>query len=149
MFGIGLPEMILILALALIIVGPDKLPDLARSMAKGVMELKKTAETLKKSLSEDGNPLMDIQADLDKTARALNQNLLESDDSAWRTRTPGEGVNPSPEVPASGIIEAEFTVQDGAVAPDSETPQTNTGDAVTEPTPQSNPEKDSPPPPAC
>ncbi|NOR26074.1 MAG: preprotein translocase subunit TatB, partial [Desulforhopalus sp.] len=27
MFGIGLPEMILILALALIVVGPDKLPD--------------------------------------------------------------------------------------------------------------------------
>jgi sec-independent protein translocase protein TatB len=149
MFGIGLPEMILILALALIIVGPDKLPDLARSMAKGVMELKKTAETLKKSLSEDGNPLRDIQADLDQTARALNQNLLESDDSAWKTRTPGEGVNPAPGMAASGIVDAEFTVQDGAVAPDSETSQTNTGDAVTEPTPQSNAEKDSPPPPAC
>jgi hypothetical protein len=50
---------------------------------------------------------------------------------------------------ASGIVDAEFTVQDGAVAPDSETSQTNTGDAVTEPTPQSNAEKDSPPPPAC
>ena len=42
MFGIGLPEMILIMALALIVVGPDKLPDLARSLAKTIMELKKT-----------------------------------------------------------------------------------------------------------
>ena len=52
MFGIGLPEMILIMALALIVVGPDKLPDLARSLAKGMLELKKTAEGLKDSFSE-------------------------------------------------------------------------------------------------
>lgn len=94
MFGIGLPEMILILALALIVVGPDKLPDLARSVAKGVMELKKTAETLKKSLNEDGNPLEDIKADLNQTTRTFNQNLLESDETTWKTRAPGEGVNP-------------------------------------------------------
>ena len=60
MFGIGLPELILILALALIVVGPDKLPDLARSVAKGVMDLKKTAEQLKESLHEHGNPLDDV-----------------------------------------------------------------------------------------
>ena len=42
MFGIGLPEMIVILAVALIVVGPDKLPDMARSVAKWVLELKKT-----------------------------------------------------------------------------------------------------------
>ena len=50
MFGIGLPEMILILALALIVVGPDKLPELARSVAKGVLELKKTVSSLKENL---------------------------------------------------------------------------------------------------
>ena len=46
MFGIGLPEMLLIFAIALIVVGPDKLPDLARSVAKGILELKKTAEKI-------------------------------------------------------------------------------------------------------
>jgi sec-independent protein translocase protein TatB len=105
MFGIGLPEMILILALALIVVGPDKLPDLARSVAKGVMELKKTAEALKKNLSEEGNPLDDIKAELD-------HNLLESNASSWKTRTPREGVNPAPDPADSGITEAEFTVMD-------------------------------------
>jgi len=161
MFGIGLPEMILILALALIIVGPDKLPDLARSMAKGVMELKKTAETLKKNLSEDGNPLKDLKSDLDDTARALNQNLLESNESAWRTRTPGEGVNAAPEKTSSGIIEAEFTDKSEPDTPDSETlPNSNTtinitsdtiSDTTSEPTQTANPtpEKDSAPPPAC
>jgi Tat protein translocase TatB subunit len=53
MFGIGLPELILILAVALIVVGPEKLPDLARSLAKGVVELKKAAGALKESLNED------------------------------------------------------------------------------------------------
>ncbi|NOR09988.1 MAG: twin-arginine translocase subunit TatB, partial [Desulfovibrionaceae bacterium] len=41
MFGIGLPELILIMGLALIVVGPDKLPGLAKSIAKQILELKK------------------------------------------------------------------------------------------------------------
>ena len=76
MFGIGLPEMILILALALIVVGPDKLPELARSLAKGVMELKKTAEGFKESLGEDGNPLAETKKDLEDAAQTLQKNLL-------------------------------------------------------------------------
>ena len=50
MFGIGLPEMILIMAVALIVVGPDKLPDLAKSLARQFLELKKAAESLKDNL---------------------------------------------------------------------------------------------------
>ena len=53
MFGIGLPELILIMAVALIVVGPEKLPDLARGLAKQVLELKKAANVLKESLNED------------------------------------------------------------------------------------------------
>lgn len=53
MFGIGLPEFILIMALALIVVGPDKLPGLARTMAKHLNELKKTANALKENFEEE------------------------------------------------------------------------------------------------
>lgn len=77
MFGIGMPEMILILALALIVVGPDKLPDLARSMAKGLMELKKTAEGLKASFDEKENPLNEIREDLEDASKSLKNNLLD------------------------------------------------------------------------
>ena len=69
--------MILIMALALIVVGPDKLPDLARSLAKGLMELKKTAEGLKDSLTEEGNPLDEIRPDLEEAAKSLKNNLLD------------------------------------------------------------------------
>lgn len=78
MFGIGLPEMILILALALIVVGPDKLPELARSLAKGVMELKKTAEGFKESMEKEGNPLAETKKDLEEAAQSLKKNLLDT-----------------------------------------------------------------------
>lgn len=53
MFGIGLPEMILIMAVALIVVGPDKLPDLAKSLARQFLELKKAAQSLKENFTEE------------------------------------------------------------------------------------------------
>ncbi len=103
MFGIGLPEMILILALALIVVGPDKLPDLARSVAKGIMELKKTAEGLKESFSEEGNPLDEIRPDLEEAAQSLKNNLLDPSTYAEDNHFPG--VNPPAEEAATAYKE--------------------------------------------
>jgi Tat protein translocase TatB subunit len=77
MFGIGLPEMILILALALIVVGPDKLPELARSVAKGVMELKKTVSTLKEDLADD-NPFDSVKPELEEAADSIKKQLSEA-----------------------------------------------------------------------
>ncbi len=76
MFGIGLPEMIVILAVALIVVGPDKLPELARSLAKGVQELKKTIDQVKEAINEEGNVLGDVHNELKKTADDLQGRLL-------------------------------------------------------------------------
>lgn len=92
MFGIGLPEMLLIMALALIVVGPDKLPDLARSLAKGLMDLKKTAEELKNSLDQD-NPLKDIRPDLEEAAKSLQHNLLDLPNTPGKQ--PGKGLSPA------------------------------------------------------
>jgi sec-independent protein translocase protein TatB len=105
MFGIGLPEMILILALALIVVGPDKLPDLARSLAKGIMELKKTAEGLKNSFSEEGNPLDEIKPDLEEAAKSLKQNLLDIPPYQRNETIDAAGVNPPAENAAKAYQE--------------------------------------------
>jgi len=77
MFGIGLPEMILILALALIVVGPDKLPEMARSVAKGVMELKKTVSTLKEDLADE-NPFDSVKPELEEAADSIKKQLGEA-----------------------------------------------------------------------
>jgi len=50
MFGIGMPEMILILAVALIVIGPKKLPDIARSLGQALGEFKKATRELKDAI---------------------------------------------------------------------------------------------------
>ncbi len=53
MFGIGMTELIIILAIALLVIGPEKLPELARTLGKGLSEFKKTAEDFRNSIHED------------------------------------------------------------------------------------------------
>ena len=60
MFGIGMPEMILILAVALIVIGPKKLPDLAKSLGKALGEFKKATSDLKESMQIDAE-LKDVK----------------------------------------------------------------------------------------
>lgn len=52
MFGIGIPELLLILALALIIFGPGKLPDVGRAVGKSLSEFRNATREVKESVSE-------------------------------------------------------------------------------------------------
>jgi sec-independent protein translocase protein TatB len=84
MFGIGLPEMIVIFVVALIVVGPDKLPGLARSLAKTLMEMKTTLNQVKENLTQEGEVLDSVQKDLRKTADELREKMIDADPDAWR-----------------------------------------------------------------
>lgn len=84
MFGIGLPEMLVILAVALIVVGPEKLPDLAKSVAKTVLDLKKTLNQVKASLADEENLIGSVKSDLHQAADDLKDNLLEYDQAPLR-----------------------------------------------------------------
>ncbi len=53
MFGIGMPELLIIMAVALIVIGPKKLPDMARALGKGMAEFKKAAQDFKESINAD------------------------------------------------------------------------------------------------
>lgn len=54
MFGsIGMPELVIILVIALIIFGPRKLPDLGRSLGKSIAEFKKASNELQRTLDEE------------------------------------------------------------------------------------------------
>ncbi len=54
MFGsIGMPELVIILVIALIIFGPRKLPELGRSLGKSIGEFKKASNELRSTLEEE------------------------------------------------------------------------------------------------
>ncbi len=102
MFGIGLPELILIMALALIVVGPDKLPDLAKSLAKQFLELKKTANALKDSLQEEmkeaERPWEQLKPLSDEDRAALPGAEHVRDEVAAKENAAVEGVGEAGEV---------------------------------------------------
>jgi Tat protein translocase TatB subunit len=76
MFGIGMPELILIAVVALIVLGPKKLPDLAKSMGRAVREFRKATSELKETLqvdeelSEVKKAFSDFHSDVNKTIKA-------------------------------------------------------------------------------
>ena len=57
MFGIGLPEMIIIAAVALIFIGPDKLPGVLRSIGKGLVELKRSTSDVRSTVQDEMNKI--------------------------------------------------------------------------------------------
>ena len=109
MFGIGLPEMIVILAVALIVVGPDKLPELAKSLAKGVLELKRTVNQVKDNLTEEGTVINSVKEDLNKTTADLKQQLLDEESKIWQ---PGDEEEKN-----SGIIDLKPVNKDDIPGP--------------------------------
>ncbi len=117
MFGIGLPEMILIMALALIVVGPDKLPDLARSVAKGVLDLKKTVSSLKENLEEEME-LDTVKPELEELSRSLQEKLTAPAANQFQGILPDTGINgdtvsapPAPEK-SETVIDIEIDTPD-------------------------------------
>lgn len=53
MFGIGIPELIIILVIALIIFGPGKLPEIGKALGKGINEFRKESKELKEGIKKE------------------------------------------------------------------------------------------------
>lgn len=53
MFGIGMPELIIIMVVALIVLGPKRLPDIAKTLGRGMAEFRRATTDLKDQLEVD------------------------------------------------------------------------------------------------
>jgi len=75
MFGMGMPEVIVILAIALIVLGPKKLPEIAKSLGRGIAEFKKATQDFKQSIDADKDlkeakqTLQDIKGNIQESVR--------------------------------------------------------------------------------
>ena len=77
MFGIGIPEMIVIAAVALVFIGPDKLPGVLRSIGKGLVELKRATSDVRTTVQ---NEMQKIEEEIElnevrKTAEDFGNDL--------------------------------------------------------------------------
>lgn len=80
MFGIGMPELLIILGVALLVLGPKRLPEMARSLGRGMAEFRRASSELRNTL----------QAPLE-----------ESKDPAEATSKPQTDSKAAPQDPAS------------------------------------------------
>ena len=75
MFGIGIPELMLIMVIALIVLGPERMPRVARDLGKVVGDLRRTSDELREEfLNADKlvNRAADVAAAQSATARVVN-----------------------------------------------------------------------------
>ena len=106
--GLGSTELLFILVIALIFFGPRKLPQLAKSMGKGLAEFRKASDDFKRTWEREVAL---------ESARADDNSMLEA--NSHPTYEPAHAVNePAVATPASELVVA----RENPVAANAETP---------------------------
>jgi Tat protein translocase TatB subunit len=103
MFGLGFGELLLILAVALIVIGPKKLPGVAQALGRGLAEFRKITDDVQRTIQKEMHaPLReDILRDLDTARAQVKPGPPPSDESA-------------PETPPSPATSQENPSEDGS-----------------------------------
>lgn len=88
MFDLGMQELIVVFVVALIVFGPKKLPELGRTLGKGVAELKKA--------------LSGVKDQIDEEVREVKEPLLEDKDRIDQATPEGNEEKKSGDKPVDG-----------------------------------------------
>jgi len=82
MFDIGMPEMIVIFIVALVVLGPKKLPEVAKALGKGLAEFKKTLQDVKDSVGEE---FKETTSDIRDTVMEVKKQIETETQAAEKT----------------------------------------------------------------
>jgi len=105
MLNIGPLELMLILLIALVVVGPRKLPDLGRTIGNGLREFRKAQDEVRKSLQLED--LHDVRREITDAQRGVREALRFDEPSRPAA---GNGSTPPTEQAASPPVDAEPVV---------------------------------------
>jgi len=104
MFNIGLPELLIIVAIALIVFGPNKLPELAKAFGRAMREFKKATDEVKESFEAETKDIEEFKSTLTDEREKFLADLAEE-----TSVTPEEPL-PSPETATEGMEEGETSI---------------------------------------
>jgi TatA/E family protein of Tat protein translocase len=79
MFGIGMPELLLILTLALIFIGPKKLPEVAKTLERGMCEFRTATDDLKRTIEVDARVIAPDEQAPESQAKKVETHAEGSD----------------------------------------------------------------------
>ena len=88
MFGIGIPELLVILAVALIVLGPKRIPEAARSLGRGLAEFRRATAGIADEFQNAQNAL---EEEYRKERSAARQAAKSPADAATANATPPTG----------------------------------------------------------
>ncbi len=89
MLGIGMQEIIIILVVALIVIGPKKLPDLAKALGRAIGEFRRAADDLKENLDING-----VREEKEKLMREFSKDKLSKDFKTKENKEPAKTEEP-------------------------------------------------------
>ncbi len=93
MFGIGMTELMVILVIGLLVIGPKKLPELARSLGRGLAEFRRASADIRREFTEVTEEPRPDSIDESKTDPAKPTASVEPGEPSETPSTPkvGEG----------------------------------------------------------
>lgn len=97
MFGLSFWEIAIVLAVALVILGPTKLPELARSLGKGIREFRKATDDFKSTV-EEGMSEPDPKLEDKKETKQARLNAGQTEDE------PAQLIEDAPPKPVAGPV---------------------------------------------
>ena len=110
MLGIGMQEILIILVVALIVIGPKRLPELARTLGKGFAEFRKAADDLQETVR------MDLQKEKHEEFRQKYPHMVPDEDESASTEAAADKDTSN----VTGMAAAEQMVDKKTTEPGSE-----------------------------